>query len=53
MTPNQETKIRSLGDELVKMLIDMTDEEKSIALAMIQGMVVGKQIAEKSQKESA
>lgn len=53
MTPNQETKIRSLGDELVKMLIDMTDEEKSIALAMIQGMVVGKQIAEKSQKEPA
>lgn len=51
MTPNQETKIRSLGDELVKMLIDMTDEEKSIALAMIQGMVVGKQIAE--QQKSA
>lgn len=51
MTLNQETKIRSLGDELVEVLIGMTDEEKSIALAMIQGMVVGKQIAE--QQKSA
>ena len=51
MTPNQETKIRSLGEELAEILICMTDEEKSIALAMMQGMVVGKQIAE--QQKSA
>lgn len=51
MTHNQETKIRSLGEELAEILIGMTDEEKSIALAMMQGMVVGKQIAE--QQKSA
>lgn len=51
MTPNQENKIRSLGEELAEILIGMTDEEKSIALAMMQGMVVGKQIAE--QQKSA
>ena len=51
MTPNQENKIRSLGEELAEILIGMTDEEKSIALAMMQGMVVGKQIAE--QQNSA
>lgn len=51
MTANQETKIRSLGEELAEILIGMTDEEKSIALAMMQGMVVGKQIAE--QQKSA
>lgn len=51
MTPNQETKIRSLGEELAEILIGMTDEEKTVALAMMQGMVVGKQIAE--QKETA
>lgn len=51
MTSNQETKIRSLGEELAEILIGMTDEEKSIALAMMQGMVVGKQIAE--QQKSA
>ena len=51
MTPNQENKIRSLGEELAEILIGMTDEEKSIALAMMQGMIVGKQIAE--QQKSA
>ena len=51
MTTNQETKIRSLGEELAEILIGMTDEEKSIALAMMQGMIVGKQIAE--QQKSA
>ena len=51
MTPNQENKIRSLGEELAEILIGMTDDEKSIALAMMQGMVVGKQIAE--QQKSA
>ena len=51
MKSNQETKIRSLGEELAEILIGMTDEEKSIALAMMQGMVVGKQIAE--QQKSA
>ncbi|MCH5298114.1 MAG: hypothetical protein J1E85_10670 [Ruminococcus sp.] len=49
MTPNQETKIRSLGEELAEILIGMTDEEKGIALAMMQGMVVGKQIAEQNK----
>lgn len=49
MTPNQETKIRSLGEELAEILIGMTDEEKRIALAMMQGMVVGKQIAEQQR----
>lgn len=49
MTTNQETKIRSLGEELAEILIGMTDEEKSIALAMMQGMVVGKQIAEQQK----
>lgn len=51
MAPDKETKIRSLGEELAEILIGMTDEEKSIALAMMQGMVVGKQIAE--QQKSA
>lgn len=49
MTLNQKTKIRSLGEELAEILIGMTDEEKSIALAMMQGMVVGKQIADKNK----
>lgn len=49
MAPNPETKIRSLGEKITEILIGMTDEEKSIALAMMQGMVVGKQIAEQNK----
>lgn len=49
MKTDKEAKIRSLGEELAEILIDMTDEEKSIALAMMQGMVAGKRIAEQNK----
>ena len=51
MTDKQEMDIKSIGAELAKILIDMTDEEKAVAFAMMKGMVVGKQIAE--QQKSA
>jgi hypothetical protein len=41
--------IKSIGAELAKILIDMTDEEKAVAFAMMKGMVVGKQIAEQQK----
>lgn len=46
MTEHQEIQIKSLGEELAQLLIGMSDEEKHIALAMLTGMTVGKQIAE-------
>ncbi|HJI63459.1 MAG TPA: hypothetical protein OIM18_04720 [Ruminococcus bromii] len=51
MTDKQEMDIKSIGAELAKILIDMTDEEKAVAFAMMKGMAVGKQIAE--QQKSA
>lgn len=53
MASNPKIQIRSLGEEIAEILIGMTDEEKTIALAMMQGMAVGKQIAEQKQKEPA
>ena len=46
MTKDTKDQIKNLGEELTKLLIGLNDEEKSIALAMLQGMIVGKQIAE-------
>lgn len=45
MTKDTKNQIKNLGEELTKVLIGLNDEEKAIALAMLQGMVVGKQIA--------
>ncbi len=46
MKNEQKKDIMSVGTKLAEMLISMTNEEKSIALAMMQGMIVGKQITE-------
>lgn len=53
MTLNQKAKLQSLGDELVEILIRLTDEEKSIAIAMMRGMAIGKKIAEQNQNKTA
>ena len=49
MTDTQKNSIKSLGEELAQLLVTMSDSDKNIALAMMQGMIVGKQIAEQNK----
>lgn len=50
--PNANTK-QSVGEKLAIKLVTLTDKEKALALAMIQGMQIGKQLAEQNQNKSA
>lgn len=53
MAHDTKNKTLSLGEEIVETLISMTDAEKTVALAMMRGMVIGKQIAEQNQNKPA
>lgn len=53
MAEKQKITLKNAGEELALILMQMTDEEKAVALAMIQGMQVGKKIAEQEKQNKS
>lgn len=47
----QESEMRSVLADVVKLLEPLSENEKKQAFALLQGMIIGKELAE--QKESA
>lgn len=47
----QESEMRSVLADVVKLLEPLNENEKKQAFALLQGMIIGKELAE--QKESA
>lgn len=48
MAKKEDTK-QSIGEKLAIELVGLTDKEKMLAFAMIQGMQIGKKIADKNK----